>query len=70
MKRLQIMIDEDLDDALDRQAALEGVSKAAVVRRIVRATLPPAIPLSADPLSQMAGADEFDPGDIDDVVYR
>jgi metal-responsive CopG/Arc/MetJ family transcriptional regulator len=70
MKRLQIMIEEDLDAALDRQAEREGVSKAAVVRRIVRATLPPAMPLSADPLSQMAGADDFDAADVDDVVYR
>ena len=69
MKRLQIMIDEDLDAALDRQAAREGVSKAAVVRRIVRATLPPAVPLSADPLNQMAGVDDFEPADVDNVVY-
>lgn len=47
MKRLQIMIPEDLDAALQRQADREGVSKAAVVRRIVRAELPPAGPLSA-----------------------
>ncbi len=70
MKRLQIMIDEDLDAALDRQAARDGVSKAAVVRRIVRATLPSALPLSADPLSQMAGSDDFEPAGVDDVVYR
>jgi uncharacterized protein len=33
MKRLHIRIDEDLDDALGRLAAEEGVSKAALVRR-------------------------------------
>jgi ABC-type antimicrobial peptide transport system permease subunit len=70
MKRLQIMIEEDLDAALDRQAAAEGVSKAAIIRRIVRAELPTTVPLAADPLSRMIGADSFEPGDIDDVVYR
>ena len=61
MKRLQIMIEEDLDVALQRRADQDGVSKAAIIRRIVRAQLPPVLPLSADPLSQMAG--------VDDVVY-
>lgn len=69
MKRLQIMIEEDLDAALERQAALEGVSKAAIIRRIVRAELPTTVPLAADPLSQMVGADSFEPADVDDVVY-
>ena len=32
MKRLQIMIEEELDDALGRLAVAEGVSKAALVR--------------------------------------
>lgn len=70
MKRLQIMIEEDLDAALDRQAAREGVSKAAIIRRVVRASLAPTLPLAADPLSHMAGADDYEPDDIDDVVYR
>ena len=69
MKRLQIMIEEDLDAALERQAALEGVSKAAIIRRIVRSELPVTVPLAADPLSQMVGADNFEPGGVDDVVY-
>jgi hypothetical protein len=33
VKRLKIMIEEDLDAALGRQAVLEGVSKAALIRR-------------------------------------
>ena len=70
MKRLQIMIEEDLDAALERQAALDGVSKAAIIRRIVRAELPTTLPLAADPLSRMVGADSFEPDDIDDIVYR
>ena len=71
MKRLQIMIEEDLDAALDRQAAAEGVSKAAIIRRIVRAELPTTVPHAADPLSTMVGADSYERADdIDDGVYR
>jgi len=70
MKRLQIMIDEDLDDALGRLAAEEGVSKAALVRRFVRDRLHPLPPLTADPLSRFSGTASFTPQPIDDVVYR
>jgi hypothetical protein len=70
MKRLQIMIDEDLDDALHTISAAEGVSKAAVIRRVVRRALQPLPPLADDPVSRMAGADDFAPADVDDVVYR
>ena len=35
MKRLQILIDEELDAALDRQARAEGRSKAALIRQYV-----------------------------------
>lgn len=70
MKRLQIMIDEDLDDALQRVAAREGTSKAALIRRYVRERLKPLPPLEQDPLWQMVGADDFEPADdIDVVVY-
>jgi hypothetical protein len=36
VKRLQIMIEEDIDAALGRQATEEAVSKAALIRRYVR----------------------------------
>jgi len=70
MKRLQIMIDEDLDDALAKLAAEEGQSKAALIRRFVRERLHPLPPLSADPLSRLDGAASFEPAPVDDVVYR
>ncbi len=69
MKRLQIMIDEDLDDELDRLALREGTSKAALIRRFVRERIEPLPPLTADPIGRMAGIDEFEPAPIDDVVY-
>lgn len=71
MKRLQIMIDEELDEALEREARREHVSKAALIRRYVRKHLKPAI-RGEDPLRGMAGLDEGWPGastSLDDVVY-
>ncbi len=69
MKRLQIMIEEDLDSELERVAARESTSKAALIRRFVRERIQPLPPLSADPLAAMIGADDFEPAPIDEVVY-
>ena len=70
MKRLQIMIEEELDEALARQALAEGTSKASLIRRYVREKLKGLPPLESDPLGQMVGVDDFDPDPVDDVVYR
>ena len=67
---MQISIDEELDEALTREARREGVSKAALLRRFARRALAPLPPLEDDPLMSMKGADAFEPADIDDVVYR
>ena len=71
MKRLQIMIEEDIDAALERQAAREGVSKAALIRRYVRERLKPLPAIDRDPLWEMVGADrEVEPvDDIDEFLY-
>jgi len=69
MKRLQIMIDEDLDEALGSLALRERTSKAALIRRYVRERIDALPPLAADPLAQMIGADDYEPDDIDTVVY-
>jgi hypothetical protein len=70
MKRLQIMIEEELDDALEHQARKDGVSKAALIRRYVREKLRPLPPIRQDPLWEMVGADSHaEPADIDEVVY-
>ena len=61
MKRLQIMIDEDLDLDLERLARQQGTSKAALIRQFVRERLRPLPPLESDPLTQMAGSDVFEP---------
>ncbi len=70
MKRLQIMIDEDLDEALDRLAVEQHQSKAALIRRFVREAIKPLPPLDQDPITRMIGVDEDEPASIDAVVYR
>lgn len=69
MKRLQIMIDEELDEALEREARNTGTSKAALIRSYVRERISTLPPLESDPLWGMKGADDFEPKDVDDVVY-
>jgi hypothetical protein len=71
MKRLQIMIEEELDEALEREARTHKTSKAALIRRYVREKLRPLPPIREDPLWQMVGADpDAEPvDDIDEVVY-
>ena len=72
VKRLQIMIEEDLDAALERQARREGVSKAALIRRYVRERVTPLPPLEEDPLWEIVGmiGDDGEPvPDIDEFLY-
>jgi hypothetical protein len=72
MKRLQIMIDEDLDEALDHQARKERTSKAALIRRFVRERIKPLPSIENDPLWEFFGGSEGSPRDsesVDDVVY-
>jgi Ribbon-helix-helix protein, copG family len=73
VKRLQIMIEEDLDAALGRQAEAEGVSKAALIRRYVGERLRPLPPLEEDPLwglvGMVAGGSPDDSSRINEVVY-
>jgi plasmid stability protein len=70
VKRLQIMIDEDLDAELARRASAEGRSKASIIRETLRQTLRPLPPLEEDPLWEMVGASDAEPvEDIDEYLY-
>jgi Ribbon-helix-helix protein, copG family len=70
MKRLQIMIEEEVDAALARQAAQEGVSKAALIRRYVRERIQPLPPLEEDPLWDFVGGAKGESvDDIDEFLY-
>lgn len=73
MKRLQILIDEELDADLRRLAAQTGRSKGAIVRDAVRAQVRPLPPIEEDAIWGMVGTDSYepvDPKDIDKVVYE
>ncbi|HEV8687883.1 MAG TPA: CopG family transcriptional regulator [Gaiellaceae bacterium] len=71
MKRLQIMIEPELDAALGREARRRQTSKGALIRRYVREQLKPLPPIEADPLWEMVGAaGNAEPvGDIDEFLY-
>jgi hypothetical protein len=73
MKRLQIMIDEELDEALGRRAFEERVSKAELIRRYVREKLRPLPPIEEDPLWELVGmvkeGDHDESQRVDEVVY-
>jgi hypothetical protein len=69
MRRLQIMIEDETYEALNLQAAVEGVSMATLARDYLRSGLPSLPPLSEDPLLLLAGSADCEPADIDDVVY-
>lgn len=66
MKRLQIYIEEELDEALAIEAAREKTSKAALIRRFVAERLGSG---KRDPLDDLAGVSDAEPANVDDVVY-
>jgi hypothetical protein len=67
MRRLQIYIEDDMDELLAAQANREGTSKAALIREAVRERY--AEYGTEDPLDDWVGAVDAEPADIDDVVY-
>lgn len=73
MKRLQISLEPELDEALGLEAEREGVSKAEIVRRALKQRVEPLPPIEEDPLFKMFGTFKgggLRPGEtIDDVVY-
>ena len=74
MRRIQLYLDDDVDDALQAKAQRAGTSKAAVIRGAVARDLGPRSTRQGDPWMAMAGAfdDYLADGqivDIDDVVY-
>lgn len=72
MKRLQIHIDEEIDDALAVEALRQGTSKAALIREAVAERYAPPTG-QAEALMRMAGmlkgGSPDDSASIDAVVY-
>lgn len=71
MRRLQIYIDDQMDDFLATRALHEGTSKAALIRSAVREHYAEhyAENTADDPLDEWVGAVDAESGDVDDVVY-
>ena len=67
MKRLQISIEEELDEALAIEAARRRTSKAALIREYVRERL--GTRDRRDPMARLIGDIDDEAGDIDEVVY-
>lgn len=72
MRRLQIHLEEPVDDALSSEAVRRGVSKAAVIRAALARELDLAqIPKADDPWESLIGWLDSEPvDDIDAVVYE
>lgn len=68
MRRIQIYIEEQLDEQLGSEAARSGVSKAALIREAVALRYGDSA-RRADPLDALVGALDVEPGKVDDVVY-
>lgn len=69
MKRLQVSIPADMDEALAVEAARSKTSKAALIREFVGERL--AVGRSdRNPMTKLIGAIDSEPGDIDEVVYE
>ena len=67
MKRLQIYIDEELDDALAIRARRAQTSKAALIRKAVRRWVGEPEP-PVDPFRDWIGGSDADPAPVDEVV--
>ena len=67
MKRLQIYIEPEMDEALALDAARDGTSKAAIIRRLIAEHI--GRRSGADPIDDLVGGFSGDPGDVDDTVY-
>jgi Ribbon-helix-helix protein, copG family len=68
MRRIQIYIEEQLDERLGSAAARAGVSKAALIREAVALRYGDSARL-VDPLDGLVGSLDVEPGKVDDVVY-
>ena len=69
MRRIQIYMDEELDERLEKEAAETGTSKAAIIRACVAAHYETG-EATTDPLDGLIGA--FDgPAvqDLDEAIY-
>jgi Ribbon-helix-helix protein, copG family len=69
MHKTQIYLDAELDAALRDEAALRSVSRAELIRTLLRAQLATVPREVSGGLDDLVGALDIEPFDIDEVVY-
>lgn len=71
MKRIQLYMDDDLDDALSAKAFRLGISRSALVRDAVRLSLRADSGGPGDSVDELIGWLDVEPeDDIDSVIYE
>ena len=72
MRRIQLHLDEELDDALAREALTRGIPKAALIREYLAGRVGGAAAAGADPSQSLIGIYEGSDKEsdlVDDIVY-
>jgi hypothetical protein len=73
MRRIQLYLEEDLDEAIQSEAVRTGRSKASLIRECVRSRYEGRGATSgsaaADPIDALIGSIDIEPADVDEVVY-
>ena len=70
MRRINVVIDPELDDRLEREAALRGLSKSALVRDCVERGLPEAGENGLGWIGELSRLSaHVEPADVDTELY-
>ena len=70
MRRTQIYLDADLDEALSAEATRLGISRSALVRDAIRAALEAYFETPRDAVDELIGGVDANPDDdLDSVIY-
>ena len=70
MRRIQLYLEDDIDEALSVAAARRGISRSALMRDAVRVALASESEELADPLDSLVGGVDVEPDDdLDAVIY-
>ncbi|MCY4663898.1 MAG: ribbon-helix-helix domain-containing protein [Acidimicrobiaceae bacterium] len=70
MRRIQLYLEDDIDEALSATAARRGISRSALMRDAVRVALSADMEALADPLDTLVGSVDVEPDDdLDAVIY-
>ena len=70
VRRIQLYLEDDIDEALSVAAARRGISRSALMRGAVRVALAAETEALADPLDTLVGSVDVEPDDdLDAVIY-